>query len=73
MQLSPNLMRLLLLICMLSMVVLAAFYLRRRGLSTMAYVLWGLAAILIPIVGPFMVIWMRPGSHHTQPQHSLLS
>lgn len=61
MQISPDLMRLLLLICMLSMVVLAAFYLRQRRLALLDYILWGLAAIVIPVIGPFFVIWARPG------------
>jgi len=68
MQISPDLMRLMLLICMLSMAILAAFYLRQRRLAPLAYALWGLAAILIPVIGPFFVIWKRPGCHHTQSQ-----
>jgi len=61
MQGSPDWMRWSLLLCMLAMVVLAAFYLRRRNLPPLAYAAWGLLAILIPIVGPFVVIWIRPG------------
>ena len=61
MQISPDLMRLMLLMCMLAMVLLSVFYLRRRRLALLAYAAWGLAAILIPIIGPFFVIWMRPG------------
>jgi hypothetical protein len=62
MPITPDLMRLLLLICMLSMVILAAFYLRARELSTWWYALWSLVVILLPLIGPFFVIWMRPGS-----------
>ena len=58
---DANLMRLSLTICFLSMAVLAAFFLRRRNLSLLEYALWGLIAILLPAVGPFLVIWMRPG------------
>ena len=65
MQLSPDLMRSLLLVCMLTMVILAVFYLRQRKLTQMAYVFWGLIAILIPIIGPFVVIWMRPGQQNS--------
>ena len=61
MQISPDLMRLLLLICILSMPMLAAFYLRQRGLAPLEYAFWGLCAILIPIIGPFFVIWIKPG------------
>ena len=68
MQISSDLMRLLLLACMLSMMALAALYLRRRALSPLAYMLWGLAAILIPLVGPFLVIWLKPGGNHPRSQ-----
>ena len=68
MLISPDLMRLLLLICMLLMVLVAAFYLRRRRLTVLAYVAWGLAAILIPLIGPFFVIWLRPGDQRIQTQ-----
>jgi len=68
MQITPDLMRLSLLMCMLSMVILAVFYLRQRRLAPFAYALWGLAAILIPVVGPFFVIWMKPGGQQIQAQ-----
>ncbi len=68
MLISPNLMRLMLLICMLSMVILAVLYLRQRRLTPLAYALWGLAAILIPVVGPFFVISMKPGGQQIQAQ-----
>jgi len=69
MQLSPDLMRSLLFVCMLTMVILAVFYLRQRKLTHRAYFLWGLFAILIPIFGPFIVIWMKPGEQLFQPQY----
>jgi hypothetical protein len=69
MQISPDLMRSLLFVCMLAMVILAVFYLRQRKLTHLAYVLWGLVAILIPIIGPFIVIWMKPGKQQFQSQH----
>ena len=28
--------------------------------SQPAYFFWGLIAILVPIIGPFVVIWMKP-------------
>ena len=61
MLITPDLMRWMLLVGMLSMVILAAFYLRQRKLSTLAYTAWGLIAILVPIIGPFLVIWLQPG------------
>jgi len=58
-------MRLLLFGCMLSMTMLAAFYLRRRELSPIAYTAWGLFALILPVIGPFLVIWLRPGENRT--------
>ena len=69
MPLSPDFMRFLLLVCMLSMVILAALYLRQRRLAPLAYAFWGLAAILIPVIGPFIVIWMKPGGQSIQSQY----
>ncbi len=41
--------------------LLAIFYLRGRKLSFGEYALWGLFALLIPALGPFLVIVSRPG------------
>lgn len=68
MQITPYLMRLTLLMCMLLMAILATIYLRQRRLAPLAYALWGLTAILIPVVGPFFVIWMKPGCKKVQAQ-----
>jgi len=51
----------LLTLCALGMALVAAFYLRGRELSFSEYLLWGSLLILIPIVGPFLVIFLRPG------------
>lgn len=61
MLLSPNTMRALLFLCLLGMAVLAAFYLRRRNLSITEYVGWGLLIVLLPLLGPFLVILSSPG------------
>ena len=61
MQLSPDLMRSLLLVCMLTLAILSIYYLRQRDLTHLAYFFWGLIAILVPIIGPFVVIWRNPG------------
>ncbi len=61
MLLSPDTMRVLMVLCLLGMTLLAIFFLRRRGLSFTAYLSWGLLAILLPVVGPFLVILRRPG------------
>ena len=69
MQISPDLMRLLLLVCTLSLVILAVFFLQQRKLTHLAYVFWGLTAIFIPIIGPFVVIWIKPGEQQFPSQY----
>lgn len=61
MMLSPNTMRALLFLCLLGMALLAAFYLRQRNLSITEYVGWGLLIVLLPLIGPFLVILSTPG------------
>jgi hypothetical protein len=43
------------------MAILAIFYLRRRFLTPWRYFAWGFFAILVPLIGPFLVIAIRPG------------
>ena len=59
--LSPYLMRLFLLLCLLGMELLAAFFLSQRRLPFLAYLGWGLLAVLLPVMGPFLVILHKPG------------
>jgi chromate transport protein ChrA len=54
-------MKAVLLVNILAMVFLAIFYLRRRQLGWAAYCFWGLLAIVLPVLGPFLVIASRPG------------
>ncbi len=54
-------LRLLLAGFLVAMYILAMFYLRRRELSLAAYTFWGLFALLIPALGPFLLILARPG------------
>jgi len=65
MNVTPGTMRILLIFCMAGMTLLAAFYLRRREMSTRAYLAWGLLALLLPLLGPFLVILNHPG--HLRP------
>lgn len=58
---SPNLIRLILSAGILALALLAAFYLRQRQMPLRAYLAWGLLALFLPILGPFLVIWVRPG------------
>jgi uncharacterized membrane protein len=61
MNVSPDTMRMMLLACIAGMALLAAFYLRRRDLTTREYIAWGLLALLVPLLGPFLVILNHPG------------
>jgi len=61
MGISADILRLILAAGLLSMAFLAAFYLRKRGLTIAQYLGWGLLIILVPLIGPFLVIYLRPG------------
>jgi len=61
MGISADLMRLFLAACLLCMALLAAFYIRRRELTYPEYFGWGLVILLVPLFGPFLVIYLRPG------------
>jgi hypothetical protein len=61
MLLSPEVMRFLLAACMVGMGLLALFYLRTRILAPMELLAWGLLAVLVPFLGPFLVIVLKPG------------
>ena len=55
-----EIVRILLYICLLGMALLAVIYLRQRRLSWTAYCAWGLLAVLLPAIGPFLVILAHP-------------
>ena len=61
MLLTPDAMRASLVISVLGMALLAAFFLRKRQLTTPEYLGWGLIIVLLPLLGPFLVILHRPG------------
>jgi hypothetical protein len=63
MPISPQLMRLLLVTCLLGMAILAILSLRQRKMPVGAYLGWGLIAVLLPLVGPFIVLLARPGGN----------
>jgi hypothetical protein len=58
---ASDVLRALLIIDIIGMAVLSIFYLRRRPLSALAFLGWGLLAILVPILGPFFIIAYHPG------------
>ena len=61
MLLTADAMRASLVMCVLGMALLAAFFLCKRQLSISEYIGWGLVIILLPLLGPFLVILHRPG------------
>jgi hypothetical protein len=61
MLLSVEGLRLLLSICLLGLVLIAAFFLRGRKLTMIEYLGWGMVVIFVPLLGPFLVIVARPG------------
>lgn len=60
--LTAAVVRTMLVIDMTAMALLALFFLRHRRMSLSSYVRWGLLAIGVPVLGPFMVIARRPGT-----------
>jgi hypothetical protein len=58
--LSPTVMRVLLVLCLAGIALLAVLFLRSRRLSLAAYVGWGLLAVFLPLIGPFLVILLSP-------------
>lgn len=63
-------LRLLLLLFLFAMYALALLYLRRRPLTRLQFTAWGLFALLVPLLGPFLVILLRPGA--TQPRSEII-
>jgi hypothetical protein len=55
-------LHLLLVIFLLAMTLLSVAYLRRRQMSFSSFALWGLLVVLLPALGPFLVIVLRPGT-----------
>jgi hypothetical protein len=62
-------LRLLLAGTLVAMYVLSMLYLRRRQLTFGQYALWGLLALLVPALGPFLVILLQPGK--TRPKENI--
>ena len=61
MPLTVDAMRTMLLLGLLGMLLLAVLFLRRRRMSHAAYLGWGILTVLFPILGPFIVIYVKPG------------
>jgi hypothetical protein len=68
MPISPDTMRALLILSQSSMALLALYFIRNRFLSLAEYIAWGLLAIFVPFLGPFLVILCKPGQKHPDKQ-----
>lgn len=58
---TPLMLKALLAFTSAVMFLLAVLYLHRRRLSWLEYCAFGLLALFLPILGPFLVIALRPG------------
>ncbi len=58
---KAGVIRAILLVDIVAMALLAVIYLRQRRMNWVSYIYWGLLAIGIPVLGPFIVIASRPG------------
>lgn len=61
MPISPDVLRTFLILSHSGMACLALFFLRNRALVLAEYLAWGLLAMLVPFLGPFLVILFKPG------------
>ncbi len=58
---TAEILRVMLAVCLIAMYVLAMLYLRRRKLSLVQLIAWGLFALFVPALGPFLLLLSRPG------------
>lgn len=58
---TDGVIRIILLADIAAMALLSLFYLRQRRLDWVSFCCWGLLALLVPVLGPFLVIANRPG------------
>jgi len=58
---TAEILRTILLIFLFAMLALGLDFLRRRRMPFNEFALWGLFALLVPALGPFLVIVIQPG------------
>jgi hypothetical protein len=58
---TAGVIRTILLVDIVTMTLLAVIYLGQRRMGWIAYCGWGLLALFVPVLGPFLVIANRPG------------
>ncbi len=64
---TAGVIRIVLLIDIIMMALLAVIYLRQRRMDWPGYCFWGLMALALPVIGPFLVIACHPGERHPDP------
>jgi hypothetical protein len=69
MPISPDVMQVFLILSVLGMALFAYLYLRRRELTFLEYLRWGLIIVLLPLVGPFLMILALPGKARKSHSH----
>lgn len=58
---ASTILRYLLLMDIVILAGVALFYLSRKKMDVSEYIAWGLLALVLPLLGPFLVIILRPG------------
>lgn len=64
---TPKIIGLLLIIDIIVLAFFALFYLAQRRMHWFMYIGWALVAIIIPVLGPFLVISNHPGEWRSDP------
>lgn len=67
---TADVLRVLLLLSAICLFSLAIFYLTRREMPIQSFLGWGLLAVVIPFLGPFLVIVTQPGTRRSEPKQS---
>ncbi len=58
---TAGVVRTILFVDIAAMALFSIIYLRQRRMSLASYCYWGLLAVGVPVLGPFLVIANRPG------------
>ena len=69
---TTSVLRTILGIDIVIMALLAIVFLSQRRLEWRAYCAWGLLAVLVPLLGPFLVVVYHPGVWRTPPTANTL-
>jgi hypothetical protein len=67
---SSHELHILLVLFLFAMYALVIAYLRRRRMSFSTFAFWGILAMFIPALGPFLVIAIKPGHPAVLSTHS---